>query len=251
LKKDSGDRLDLGLKGEAMKRDREGNGMLQKKRKKKKKIEMESKDSYVELTATLMETQEGGEMMEHLDEINFALDGLKKGQPFRVRRASLLSLLSKCGTMQQRRLLRSHGMSKTILEAIMELNLDDPPSNYAAAALFYILTFDGQDDRLLGSLTSIRFLVKLLKPISSNSVKDKSKSLTSRLIGLSKNGGLLPDSVKGNDSNTSAIMLKVREILVNCKEMKQNEVVEEPELNHKWVGLLIMEKACSSKISIE
>lgn len=61
-------------------------------------------------TATLMETQECGEMMEHVDEVNFALDGLRKGgQQIRVRRASLLSLLSICGTAPRRRLLRTHG----------------------------------------------------------------------------------------------------------------------------------------------
>ena len=60
-------------------------------------------------TSTLMEAQEFGEMMEHVDEVNFALDGLKKGQQVRIRRASLLSLLSVCGTAQQRRLLRTHG----------------------------------------------------------------------------------------------------------------------------------------------
>jgi hypothetical protein len=56
-----------------------------------------------------MEAQEFGEMMEHVDEVNFALDGLRKGQPARIRRASLLSLLSICGTVQQRRLLRTQG----------------------------------------------------------------------------------------------------------------------------------------------
>ncbi|RRT50392.1 hypothetical protein B296_00042426 [Ensete ventricosum] len=60
-------------------------------------------------TSTLMEAQESGEMMEHVDEVNFALDGLRRGQPVRVRRASLLSLLSACSTAQQRRLLRVQG----------------------------------------------------------------------------------------------------------------------------------------------
>uniref|UniRef100_A0A7N2R4B3 Wings apart-like protein C-terminal domain-containing protein n=1 Tax=Quercus lobata TaxID=97700 RepID=A0A7N2R4B3_QUELO len=57
----------------------------------------------------LMEVQEFGEMMEHVDEVNFALDGLRKPQPVRIRRASLLSLLSICATVQQRRLLRTQG----------------------------------------------------------------------------------------------------------------------------------------------
>lgn len=60
-------------------------------------------------TSTLMEAQEFGEMMEHVDEVNFALDGLKKNQPVRIRRASLLSLLSIGATQHQRRLLRTQG----------------------------------------------------------------------------------------------------------------------------------------------
>ncbi|PIA26131.1 hypothetical protein AQUCO_09900010v1 [Aquilegia coerulea] len=60
-------------------------------------------------TSTLMEAQEFGEMMKHVDEVNFALDGLKKKQPARIRRASLLSLLLICGTIAQRRLLRTQG----------------------------------------------------------------------------------------------------------------------------------------------
>lgn len=85
-------------------------GVLHKKSKKKvKNKEMGSGSVSIGPTATLMETQEFGEMMEHVDEVNFALDGLKKGQPVRVRRGSLLSLLSICGTAPQRRMLRAHG----------------------------------------------------------------------------------------------------------------------------------------------
>lgn len=86
------------------------NGFLQKKKKKVKSKELGLPS--LGPTATLMETQECGEMMEHMDEVNFALDGLRKGQPVRIRRASLLSLLSICGTAQQRRLLRAHGYKK-------------------------------------------------------------------------------------------------------------------------------------------
>ncbi|CAN4084026.1 unnamed protein product [Withania somnifera] len=85
------------------------NGVWQKKKNKKKVKSMELGLPELGPTATLMETQECGEMMEHMDEVNFALDGLRKGQPARIRRASLLSLLSICGTAQQRRLLRAHG----------------------------------------------------------------------------------------------------------------------------------------------
>lgn len=60
-------------------------------------------------TASLLEAQESGEMMEQMDEANFALDGLKHGQPLRIQRASLQSILALCGSMQRRRLLRTHG----------------------------------------------------------------------------------------------------------------------------------------------
>jgi len=66
-------------------------------------------------STTLMEAQEFGEMMEHVDEVNFSLDGLKKGQPLRIKRASLLSLLRVCGTQQQRRLLRTQGYAGFVL----------------------------------------------------------------------------------------------------------------------------------------
>ncbi|XP_011086103.1 uncharacterized protein LOC105167921 [Sesamum indicum] len=250
-----GDCWEFGVSGKSKKKDRGENGVLQKKKKKKKMKSKESQQGYVELTTTLMETQEFGEMMEHVDEVNFALDGLKKGQPVRIRRASLLSLLSICGTTQQRRLLRVHGMAKTIIDAVLGLSFDDQPSNLAAAALFYILTSDGQEDHLLDSPGCIRFLIKLLKPLSSSSAKEKAMPVGSKLLGLCKNAGFLQESAKGTDSSSTAIMLKVREILVNSKEMKPRDSSdgrnEEPELNPKWISLLTMEKACSFSISIE
>ncbi|KAK4421246.1 hypothetical protein Salat_2075100 [Sesamum alatum] len=255
-REDNGDCLEFdGVSGKSKKKDRRENGVLLKKKKKKKMKSKESQPGYVELTTTLMETQEFGEMMEHVDEVNFALDGLKKGQPVRIRRASLLSLLSICGTSQQRRLLRVHGMAKTIIDAVLGLSFDDQPSNLAAAALFYILTSDGQEDHFLDSPGCIRFLIKLLKPLSSSAAKEKAMPVGSKLLGLCKNAGFLQESAKGTDSSYTAIMLKVREILVNCKEMKPRDSsdgrIEEPELNPKWISLLTLEKACSSSISIE
>ncbi|XP_051133953.1 wings apart-like protein 2 [Andrographis paniculata] len=242
--------------GKSKKKDMAENGVLPKRKKKKKVMKpKEPEPSYVELTTTLMETQEFGEMMEHEDEVNFALDGLKKGQPVKIRRASLLSLLSICGTMQQRRLLRVHGMAKTIIDAVLGLSLDDPPSNLAAAALFYILTSDGQDDHILYSANCIRFLIKLLKPVTSSVTKNKSLPIGSKLLGLCKNAGLLQESAKGTDSSSTEIMSKVREILVSCKEIKPRDdsdrSTNDPELNPKWISLLTMEKACSSNLSME
>ncbi|KAE9461839.1 hypothetical protein C3L33_06250, partial [Rhododendron williamsianum] len=226
-------------------------------------------------TATLMETQECGEMMEHVDEVNFALDGLRKGgQQIRVRRASLLSLLSICGTATRRRLLRTHGyvslirfrvsvvfgfwifqMARTIIDAVLGLPFDDSPSNLAAAALFYILTSDGQDEHLLDSPSCIRFLIKLLKPLTHGVSKDKASTISSKLIALRKNVDILQDTSKGTDSTSAAIMLKVQEVLVSCKEMKSSDgkdnAMTTSKLTPKWIALLTLEKACLSTISLE
>ncbi|KAI3741145.1 hypothetical protein L1987_58812 [Smallanthus sonchifolius] len=205
-------------------------------------------------TTTLMETQEFGEMMEHVDEVDFALDGLRRGQPVRIRRSSLLSLLMVCGTLQQRRLLRTHGMAKTIIDAVLGLNLDDTPSNLAAAALFFVLTNDGQEDYLLDSPSAIRFLLKLLKPVTTSATKNKVSTLGSKLVALSKDAPIFNDG-KGDESASVAILQKVEEILVSCKELKQrgesDSDTNRPELNPKWVALLTMEKACLSTVSLE
>uniref|UniRef100_A0A6N2KGY8 WAPL domain-containing protein n=1 Tax=Salix viminalis TaxID=40686 RepID=A0A6N2KGY8_SALVM len=124
------------------------NGVVPRKSKKPRRSKSKSErngtgnSNLLTSSTTLMEAQEFGEMMEHVDEVNFALDGLKKGQPLRIKRASLLSLLGICGTQQQRRLLRTEGMAKTIIDAILGLSFDDSSSNLAAAALFYVLTSD-------------------------------------------------------------------------------------------------------------
>lgn len=201
-----------------------------------------------------MEAQEFGEMMEHVDEVNFALDGLRRGQPLRIRRASLLSLLSICATMQQRRLLRTQGLAKTIIDAVLGLSLDDSPSNLAAATLFYILTSDGQDDHLLESPSCVQFLIKLLRPIVSTTIKDKAPKFGSKLLSLRQNDDVLKNMTGRLDSSSMEVCSKVQEILVNCKELKtcQNDSrVERLELCPKWLALLTMEKACLSAISLD
>ncbi|KAM1004920.1 hypothetical protein ACFX13_005095 [Malus domestica] len=206
-------------------------------------------------TSTLMEAQEFGEMMEHVDEVNFALDGLRKGQPVRIRRASLLSLLSICGTAQQRRLLRTQGMAKTIIEAIMGLSFDDSPSNLAAATIFYVLTSDGQDDHLLESPNCINFLIRFCKPIVSNTTEDKVPKIGRKLLALRIGADISQCTTKRLDSSSAAIFSKVQEILVGCKDLKPSCAddggMEKPELCPKWIALLTIEKACLSTISLE
>ncbi|KAM1138970.1 hypothetical protein COP1_036835 [Malus domestica] len=206
-------------------------------------------------TSTLMEAQEFGEMMEHVDEVNFALDGLRKGQPVRIRRASLLSLLSICGTAQQRRLLRTQGMAKTIIEAILGLSFDDSPSDLAAATIFYVLTSDGQDDHLLESPNCINFLIRFCKPIVSNTTEDKVPKVGRKLLALRIGADISQCTTKRLDSSFAAIFSKVQEILVGCKELKPSCAdegeMENPELCPKWIALLTMEKACLSTISLE
>ncbi|XP_038690884.1 wings apart-like protein 1 isoform X1 [Tripterygium wilfordii] len=204
-------------------------------------------------STTLMEAQEFGEMMEHVDEVNFALDGLKKEQPVRIRRASLLSLLSICGTVHQRRLLRTQGIAKNIVDAILGLSFDDSPCNLAAAALFHVLTSDGQDDHLLESPSSIRFLIKLLKPVISAATVDKARNMGFKLLALRKDIGISREVSTVSDSSAAAILSKVQQILVSSKDVKSwdDGEMERLELNAKWMALLTMEKACLSKISFE
>lgn len=219
-----------------------------------KRLKKEKEKMILTETTTLMETQEFGEMMEHVDEVDFALDGLRRGQPVRIRRASLLSLLMVSSTLQQRRLLRTHGMAKTIIDAILGLNLDDTPSNLAAAALFFVLTSDGQDDYLLDSPNAIRFLLKLLKPVTTQVAKNKVATLGSKLVALSKDAPFFNDG-KVEESASATILQKVEEVLVSCKELKprggSDGETKRPELNPKWIALLTMEKACLSTVSLE
>ncbi|XP_021825829.1 uncharacterized protein LOC110766772 [Prunus avium] len=226
-----------------------------KKAKTRKEVVQNSRPPSILATSTLMEAQEFGEMMEHVDEVNFALDGLRKGQPVRIRRASLLSLLSICGTAQQRRLLRTQGMAKTIIEAILGLSFDDSPSNLAATTIFYVLTSDGQDDHLLESPSSINFLIRFCKPIVSNTTEDKAPKIGRKLLALRMGADISQCTTKRLDSSSAAIFSKVQEILVGCKELKpscaDDGEMGKPELCPKWIALLTMEKACLSTISLE
>ncbi|CAN0852970.1 Wings apart-like protein 2 [Linum grandiflorum] len=206
---------------------------------------------------SLMEAQEFGELTEHDDEVYFAVDGLRNscgGGGVRIRRSSLLSLLSICGSPLQRRNLRAQGTVKTIMDAVLGLSFDDPHSNLAAAALLYLLTIDGQDDRVLGSTRCIRFLLKLLKPALPVATKDKTRNFGSKLVGIGRNLNVSRDTGKVAvvDSGSSAIITKVEEILMSCEEIKSrvwlNKGVEKPESTSKFVALLIMEKACLPKI---
>lgn len=206
-------------------------------------------------TSTLMETQEFGEMMEHVDEVNFALDGLRKLQPAIIRRASLLSLLSICSTVQQRRFLKTQGLAKTIIDAMLGLSFDDPPSNLAAAALFYVLTSDDQDDHLLNSPKCIQFLLTLLKPLAHDAAEDRRPTIGSKLLALRKGVDISRNTTKRLDSSSTATKLKVQEILRSCKDLKLNNEGDNgsgrPELSPKWIALLTIEKACLTTISLE
>jgi hypothetical protein len=118
-----------------------------------------------------------------------------------------------------------------------------------------ISLFQGQDEHVLESPTSIHFLIKLLKPIISTATEDKARNIGSKLLSLRKESDILRYTSKLADSTSTAIAAKVQEILVNCKEMKSHcgddSRMERPELSPKWIALLSMEKACLSKISFE
>lgn len=107
----------------------------------------------------------------------------------------------------------------------------------------------------MDSPSCIPFLIKLLKPLTHAVSKDKASTISSKLIALRKNVDILQDTSKGTDSTSAAIMLKVQEVLVSCKEMKSSDgkdnALMTPKLTPKWIALLTMEKACLSTISLE
>uniref|UniRef100_A0A9I9CF45 Wings apart-like protein C-terminal domain-containing protein n=1 Tax=Cucumis melo TaxID=3656 RepID=A0A9I9CF45_CUCME len=241
--------------------------------KKSKKIKIEKKELEVlrcsqpaiSSTSTLMEAQEFGEMMEHVDEVNFALDGLRNGQQVRIRRAILRSNGGFYGLMACAHILGKETdlslkvsmdrMARTIIDAVLGLSFDDSASNLAAATLFYILTSDGQDDHLLESPNCVSFLIKLLKPILSMAAEAKGPRIGHKLLVLRTDSDILPSTTKKLDSSSSAIFSKVEEILVSCKEIKSRSigigVTDRPELCPKWIALLTIEKACLTTISLE
>lgn len=85
----------------------------------------------------------------------------------------------------------------------------------------------------------------------------KAPSIGSRLALFRKDAEALKETAKNVDtsSESDTIANKVHDILVNCKELEPIsgdwEQSRRPELSPKWVSLLILEKACVSKISIE
>ncbi|MED6207528.1 hypothetical protein PIB30_036685 [Stylosanthes scabra] len=231
-------------------------GLITKKMNSKKKNESKSLAFAMipSKTSTLMEAQEFGEVMERIDEVIFAIDGLLWSQPVRIRRRSLLSLLSICATAQQRQLLHAQRIAKTIIDAILCLSLNDLPSNVAAATLFYILTIDGLEDNLLESPGCVQFLIKLLRPIASMASADKALKFGSKILVLHKNVGSLENIRERWDSSSVAIFSMVQQILVSCKELKptcqDDNSLERPELSPEWLALLAIEKACLSSSSL-
>ncbi|CAN6323611.1 unnamed protein product [Urochloa humidicola] len=204
-------------------------------------------------TATLMEAEEYGEMMESVDEVTFAIDGLRPAAQRRTRRASLLALLGICASAERRRVLRAQGLLQQIIDAILVLDIDDPPCAIAAGALLFVLASDVQDNNLLDSETCVHFLLKLLKP-PVNVVDAKVPSIGSKLLGISK-FQMLNGPNKDSDSSSEDILSKVEEILLSCNEIKpldrDDRKTARPELCSKWLALLTMEKACLSAVALE
>ncbi|KAL3685661.1 hypothetical protein R1sor_003683 [Riccia sorocarpa] len=213
-------------------------------------------------TSTLLEAQESGEMMEHVDEANFAMDGLKLEQPVRVQRASLTSLLSLCGSVHQRRLLRTRGMAKPLIDAIVALPTDDAALSLAAAAVLFFLASDSQDEDLLDSPACVRFLMKLLGTSPSEPVVKKSlTALGSRLAALSKTTLQKSNSVLhlSADRGGAAVVAKIRALFKSSPEHspgsplshEENGMLPGEEINSKWLALLTLEKACLSTVVLE
>lgn len=102
----------------------------------------------------------------------------------------------------------------------------------------------------------IKFLIKLLKPVTVTSTQGKPPNIGFKLLSLLKDVDPARDAVKMNDPSASVILSRVQELLVNCKEIRSVDdnyktETKRPELSTKWVALLTMERACLSKISFD
>lgn len=102
----------------------------------------------------------------------------------------------------------------------------------------------------------IKFLIKLLKPVTVTSPQRKPPNIGFKLLSLLKDVDPARDTVKMNDPSSSVILSRVQELLVNCKEMRSIDdshkaETTRPELSAKWVALLTMERTCLSKISFD
>lgn len=85
--------------------------------------------------------------------------------------------------------------------------------------------------------------------------EDKTPKIGRKLLALRNDADVCRETMKRVDSSSVAIVSKVQEILVSCKELKpsgeNDSGVGRPELCPKWIALLTMEKACLSTISLE
>ena len=134
----------------------------------------------------------------------------------------------------------------SISKSFNDLNSSSPHS--------FLSCFQVQDDHLLDSPPCIHFLLKLLNPPASGTVKGRAPTIGSKLLGIHK-PQVLSFTNKGMDSSSRTILSKVQETLLSCKEIKSGAGDDggrsRPELSSKWISLLTMEKACLSTVSFE
>ncbi|CAN5956872.1 unnamed protein product [Sphagnum jensenii] len=208
------------------------------------------------VTSTLLEAQESGEMMEHMDEANFALDGLRPEQPLRIQRASLQSVLSLCGSMQRRRILRTHSLVKPLLDAVVALPTDDSPLALAAAAVLYFLALDGQNEELFDSVGCVQFLMRLLGSSPPQPPKKSSFSIGNKLAGLGTRMKTGSAGMAAVDQGGAAVVAEVHELFAREEKIDDNQdewsgYLLGQELTAKWLALLTLEKACLSTVVLE
>eukprot|EP00850_Spirogloea_muscicola_P009536 SM000053S17493 [mRNA] locus=s53:603767:608803:- [translate_table: standard] len=114
--------------------------------------------------ATLIEAQESGEILEHMDEAIFALGGLKLGQPVRVVLASLTTLAQICVSRRRREMLQKHNLERPLLKAVLQVPANDPGVSMAAAAILFLLASDGHNADFFSSEACLTYLLRLLRP---------------------------------------------------------------------------------------
>ncbi|GBG61196.1 hypothetical protein CBR_g19729 [Chara braunii] len=212
-------------------------------------------------SSTLVEAQESGEMLEQVDEANFAMDGLKRGAPLKVLRASVASLAQLCGSTERRRLLRTHGLARPLLDSVVTLPLEDPALALACAAILYFLAADGRDDDMIDSTVCIRFLLQLLSLTPKDSGNSPPAAVGGVVSGFGRGKGE-KDKRRVHlkaDKAGDAVIAKISALFGKRQPEKWGGPPGDADgsdgkldnLSSRWLALLTLERACAPAVVLE
>eukprot|EP00850_Spirogloea_muscicola_P013457 SM000091S24615 [mRNA] locus=s91:295292:300210:- [translate_table: standard] len=193
--------------------------------------------------ATLIEAQESGEILEHMDEATFALGGLKLGQPVRVVRASLTTLAQICASRRRREMLQKNNLERPLLKAVLQVPADDPGVSMAAAAIMFLLASDGHNADFFSSEACLTYLLRLLRPPAlSHSLLQEGLAedvASKQFIATLKTYLCAPE----DSSNGESV---VKDGTIVDTQITATEIVDV-----RWLALRTLERTCTAAVLFE